>query len=88
MNLFSGPDSEYNRLADSTAAMQLINSCTVEQSLKEMALKDISKMQSDNSYQTLVCYKNDEPVTGAFDWFKSDLGGDFWQRIYEQLNGY
>jgi hypothetical protein len=88
MDLFSGPDSEYSRLAESTAAMQLINCNTIEEGLKKQALYDLSKMEGDISYSDLVEYKKDEPIGTAFLWWKSDRGHDFWQLIWEQLNNY
>lgn len=86
--LFSSPDSEYQHLSDSTVAMQIINSCTIDAALKKEALYDISKMQSDYGYATLVSYRNDRQIGFAFNWFCSDLGGDFWQRVWEQLNNH
>jgi hypothetical protein len=87
MNLFSGPDSEYSNLAESTAAMQLINCNEIEESLKKQALYDISKMEGDVSYSELVTYRKDLQLGVAFVWAKSDKGHEFWQVIFNQLNG-
>ena len=88
MNLFSGPNSEYSNLAESTAAMQLINCNTIEESLKKEALYDISKMEGDVSYSDIVSYRKDHSIGEAFIWDKSDKGHDFWQVIFNQLNGF
>lgn len=87
MNLFSGPDSEYSNLAESTSAMQLINCNSIEESLKKQALYDISKMEGDVSYSDLVTYRKDYQLGEAFEWAKSDKGHEFWQVIFNQLNG-
>ena len=85
--LFDNPDSEYHELANSTAAQQIMNNCNIELELKDKALYDISKMQTDLSYSQLLGYRNDEELGTAFNWFQSELGGDFWQLIFNQLRG-
>lgn len=87
MDLYSGPDSEYSELSESTAAQQIINNCNIDEDLKKRALKDISRMQGDTSYSDLLDYRNDEELGTAFNWFQSSLGPDFWQLVFNQLNG-
>ncbi len=86
MELFSNPDSEFNNLASSTVATQIMECNNVVESLKKDALFDISKMQNDTSYGDLVYYREDEELGEAFIWENSELGGDFWQIIFNQLN--